>query len=107
MAVIILAGKEYELGRFNIGELKRLTEVVNSASGAHVDVIERSRELVAIAMARKHPDLKVDDDLETDMAELNAAAATVIDVAGFVMVGKQKAAAATASTSPASTATSQ
>ena len=105
--MIILAGKEYELGRFNIGELKRLTEVVNSARGAHVDVIERSRELVAIAMARIAPDLKVDDDLETDMAELNAAAATVIDVAGFVMVGKQKAAAATASTSPASTATSQ
>jgi hypothetical protein len=104
---IILAGNEYEVGRFNIGELKRMTEVVNNANGANVDVIERSRQLVAIALARKYPDLKVDDELETDMAELNAAAAAVIDAAGFVMLGKQKADPATASTSPASTATSQ
>lgn len=99
MAVIILAGKQYELTRFNIGELKQMTEVVdgaNGTNGATVNVVERSRQLVAIALARAHPELKVDDDLETDMAELNAAAAVVIDVAGFVMVGKQKAAPATA-----------
>lgn len=100
MAVIILAGNEYTLSpRFNIGELKRMTEVVdgaNSANGAHVNVVERSRQLVAIALARAHPELKIDDDLETDMAELNAAAAVVIDVAGFALVGKTKAAPGTA-----------
>ena len=97
MAVIILAGNEYELDRFNIGELKRMTEVVDSANGRPMSTwSKRSRQLVAIALARAHPELKVDDDLETDMAELNAAAAVVIDVAGFVMVGKQKAAPATA-----------
>ena len=98
MAVIILGGNEYEIGRFNIGELKRMTEVVDggSANGAHVNVIERSRQLVEIALARKYPDLKIDDDLETDMTELNAAASVVIDTAGFVMVGKPKAGPATA-----------
>jgi hypothetical protein len=98
LAIIILAGKEYEISRFNIGELKRMTEVVDGggANGAHVNVVERSRQLVEIALARKYPELKIDDDLETDMAELNAAAAVVIDTAGFVMVGKLKAAAATA-----------
>lgn len=105
--MIILAGKEYEVSRFNIGELKQMTDVVDNSNGADINVVERSRQLVAIALARKYPDLKVDDELETDMAELNAAAAAVIDAAGFVMVGKRKAAAATASTSPASTATSQ
>jgi hypothetical protein len=99
LAVIILGGNQYEIGRFNIGELKRMTEVVDgggSANGAHVNVIERSRQLVEIALARKYPDLRIDDDLETDMAELNAAAAAVIDTAGFVMVGKPKAGPATA-----------
>ncbi len=99
MAVIILAGKEYEVSRFNIGELKRMTEVVDGSAGngaAAANVVERSRALVAIALARKYPDLRVDDDLETDMAELNAAAAVVIDAAGFVLLGKPKAAPATA-----------
>ena len=96
MSVIILAGKEYEVPRLNIGELKRMTAVVDNANGAEVNVVERSRQLIEIALARKYPDLKVDDDLETDMAELNAAAAAVIAAAGFVMVGKQKAAATTA-----------
>jgi hypothetical protein len=93
LAVIKLNGAEYEVGpRFTIGELKQMTEVVDASS----NVVERSRQLVAIALARKHPDVKLDDDFETDIAELNAAAATVIDVAGFVLLGKQKAAAAAA-----------
>jgi hypothetical protein len=93
LPVIILAGNEYEVGRFTIGQLKQMTEVVNTASE---NVVERSRLLLAIALARKYPEVKIDDDLETDIAELNAAAATVIDVAGFVMVGKPKAVAAAA-----------
>ena len=93
MPVIILAGEEYEVGRFTIGQLKQMTEIINSTSE---NVVERSRLLLAIALARKYPDLKVDDDLETDISELNAAAATVVDVAGFVMVGKSKAVAAAA-----------
>jgi hypothetical protein len=92
LAVITLAGNDYEVGRFTIGELKQMTAIVDSAE----NVVERSKVLVAIALARKYPELKVDDDLETDMAELNAAAAVVIDVAGFVQLGKQRAAAAAA-----------
>ena len=87
MAVIKLNGNDYEVGaRFTIGELKRMTEVVDASD----NVVERSRQLVAIALARKHPDVKLDDDFETDIAELNAAAATVIDVAGFVMLENRR-----------------
>jgi hypothetical protein len=96
LAVIILDGNEYEIGRFNIGQLKRMTDVVDNPNGAHVNVIERSRQLVEIALSRKYPEIKIDDDLETDMAELNAAAAAVIEAAGFVMVGKPKAGPTTA-----------
>jgi hypothetical protein len=104
LAVIILAGKEYEVRRFNIGELKQMTAAVDASD----NVVERSRELIGIALARQHPEVTIDDKFETDMAELNAAAAVIIDVAGFIMLGKQRAAAvAAASTSTASTATSQ
>lgn len=100
MAVITLAGQDYQIGRFNIGELKRMTEVIDgSMPEINGNVVERSKLLVAIALERIAPDLKVDDSLETDMAELNAAAAAVIDLAGFVELGKQKAAAAAASAS--------
>ena len=97
MAIITLAGEDYEIPRrFNIGELKRMTEVVDNGAAGNVNVVERSWQLVAIALARKYPEVKIDDELETDIAELNAAAATVIDAAGFVMVGKAKAAPAAA-----------
>ena len=92
MAVMILGGNGYEIGPFNIGELKRMTEIVNASD----NVVERSRVLVEIALARRHPEVKVDDNFETTLSELNAAAATVIDVAGFVMVGKPKAVPAAA-----------
>jgi hypothetical protein len=85
LPVIILAGQNYEIDRFNIGELKRMNDMVDKGA-LNGNVVERSRQLVEIALARRYPDLKVDDDLETTIAELNAAAATVIDVAGFVMV---------------------
>ena len=92
MAVIILSGNQYEIGRFNIRELKRMTEVVDSSDHP----VERSKLLLVVALARVAPDLVIDDHFETDMAELNAAAAAVIDTAGFVMVGKPKAGPATA-----------
>jgi hypothetical protein len=91
LAIIILGGKEFAVDRFTIGQLKRMTEVVDTARAGGLNIIEQSRALVAIALERKYPDLKVADDLETDMVELNAAAATVIDIAGFVLVGKPKA----------------
>lgn len=91
--IVVLGGRDYEIpSRFNIGELKLMTAVVDSSD----NVVERSKLLVSIALTRNHPDVTLDDDFETDMAELNSAAAAVIDIAGFVMVGKTKAAPATA-----------
>ena len=90
--MIILDGKEYEIRKFNIGELKLMTAAVDESD----NVVARSRDLVAIALARQHPEVAFDDKFETDMAELNAAATVIIDVAGFVMLGKQRAAAAAA-----------
>jgi hypothetical protein len=90
--IVTLGGRDYELGRFNIGELKRMTEVVDSSDHP----VERSKLLLVVALARVAPDLVIDDHFETDMAELNAAAATVINLAGFVAMGKTKAAPATA-----------
>ena len=92
MAVIILDGKEYEIRKFNIGELKLMTTAVDEST----NVVARSRELIAIALARQHPEVKFDDAFETDMAEINAAATVIIDMAGFVTLGKQRAAAAAA-----------
>ena len=90
--VITLGGRDYEIGRFNIGELKRMTAVVERSDHA----IERSKLLLEIALERIAPEIKIDDEFETDMAELDAAATTVINLAGFVTLGKQRAAAATA-----------
>ena len=74
------------------GELKRMTEIVEKSDHA----IDRSKLLLAIALERFAPDVKIDDEFETDMAELDAAATTVINLAGFVTLGKRKAAPATA-----------
>jgi hypothetical protein len=51
--------------------------------------------LLAVALERIAPELKIDDEFETDR-RVDAAATTVINLAGFVMLGKQRAAAATA-----------
>ena len=90
--VVTLGGRDYEIGRFNIGELKRMTEIVERSDHA----LDRSKLLLSIALERFAPDLKIDDEFETDMAELDAAASTVINLAGFVTLGKRKAAPATA-----------
>ena len=90
--VVTLGGRDYEIGRFNIGELKRMTEIVERSDHA----LDRSKLLLAIALERFAPELKIDDEFETDMAELDAAATTVINLAGFVTLGKRKAATATA-----------
>ena len=91
MAVITLAGDNYEIpDRFNIGELKQMAEVVDAGG----NVVGRSRALIEVALARKHPEVKLSDDFETTMAEINAAASSIIDIAGFVQAGKAKAAAA-------------
>jgi hypothetical protein len=90
--IVTLGGRDYEFGRFNIGELKRMTEIIERSDHA----VDRSKLLLAIALERIAPELKIDDEFETDMAELDAAATTVINLAGFVMLGKQRAAAATA-----------
>ena len=91
-SIVTLGGHDYEIGRFNIGELKRMTEIVEKSDHA----IDRSKLLLAIALERFAPDVKIDDEFETDMAELDAAATTVINLAGFVTLGKRKAAPATA-----------
>jgi len=90
--VVTLGGRDYEIGRFNIGELKRMTEIVERSDHA----LDRSKLLLAIALERFAPELKIDDEFETDMAELDAAATTVINLAGFVTLGKRRAATATA-----------
>jgi hypothetical protein len=93
LAIIVLGGENYDIGRkFTIGQLRRMTDVVDAGG----NVIDRSRQLVAIALERGHPDIRLDDEFETDMTELNAAAAVVIDIAGFVMVGKPRAVPAAA-----------
>ena len=42
--VVTLGGRDYEIGRFNIGELKRMTEIVEKSDHA----IDRSKLLLAI-----------------------------------------------------------
>lgn len=77
-AKITLAGVEYTIRKFNIGELERIAETVEGPRHKVPFTI------IGIALERAEPKLTGSvHDIETDTDEIQAAMAVVMDLAGL------------------------
>jgi len=90
---ISLGGRRFELRPLKLGQLRPVLDALDHMSGASGGaLIEAAAHVVAAGLAPGHPELDPDGvlDLEATVAELNAAVAAVLRVAGLHTVGEAK-----------------
>lgn len=81
-----LGGREFEIGRPTLGQLRRLLVALDAVAGSDgIALIDASVELLATALGEKYPDATVDAllDLPATLVELNEAVAAVLRAAGL------------------------
>jgi hypothetical protein len=82
-AKITLGGEEYTIHAFNIGELERVTDIINSSgTDGGVRVGRVSFAILRIALERAAPSVDP-GTVELDMDELTAASQTILELAGL------------------------
>src|SRR5437764_10644044 len=88
---ITLGGRQFELRPLKLGQLRHVLDALDHMSGASGGaLIEAAAHVVVAGLAPGHPELDAESvlDLEATVAELNAAVARVLRVAGLHPVGE-------------------
>jgi hypothetical protein len=87
---ITLGGRQFRLKPLTLGELRPLLDALDAVSGASGGaMIDAAARILQAGLAGAHPDLRLDEvlALEATMAEINAAVAAVLRLAGLVPQG--------------------
>lgn len=88
---ISLGGRDFELRPLKLGQLRNLLDALDEMTGkSGSDLIDSAAKVFAIGISSAHPELTVDDvlNLEATIAELNAAVAAVLKIAGLQSMGE-------------------
>ena len=84
---ITLGGREFRLQPLTLGQLRPLLDALDTATGASGGtMIDAAARILLAGLAAVHPDLSLDDvlALQATVAEIYAAVAAVLRVAGLV-----------------------
>jgi hypothetical protein len=87
---ISLGGRQFEARPLKLGQLRRLLDALEAMTGkSGGGLIAAATEVVAAGLAPAHPDLTADAvlELEAGVAELNAAVAAILRIAGLRPAG--------------------
>jgi hypothetical protein len=93
METMTLGGRQFELRPLKLGQLRPVLDALDRMSGASGGaLIEAAAHVVAAGLFPSHPELDSDGvlDLEATVAELNAAVASVLRLAGLQAVGESQ-----------------
>ncbi len=83
---VTLGGRQFELRPLKLGQLRHLLDALEAMAGkSGGGLIEAAARVVTAGLAPLHPDLSAEAvlDLEATVAELNAAVAAILRVAGL------------------------
>jgi hypothetical protein len=106
---IALGGRSFELRPLKLGQLRHLLDALDEMAGKSAGgLIEAAAKVVATGLAAAHPGLTAAAllDLEASVADLNAAVAAILRVAGLQPSGEAAPVARPQSGSAPSTAPS-
>jgi hypothetical protein len=81
-----LGDKKFKVRRPKLGRLKDIVNALGDMAGKNGgELIDASIDLLVVGLQSGHPDISREElsDLETDVQEINAAVAVVLDVAGL------------------------
>jgi hypothetical protein len=81
-----LGEKKFKIRRPRMGQLRTIVDALGDMAGkTGGDLIDASIELLVAGLQSGNPGISIGDlkDLETDVQEINAAVAVVLDVAGL------------------------
>src|SRR5260370_30202892 len=90
---IRLGARDFELRPLTLGQLRHLLDALDAMAGKSGGaLIDAAAEVVTAGLAAAHPDLTADMVLgcEASLAELNAAVAAILTMAGLHPVGEAR-----------------
>jgi hypothetical protein len=91
--MIRLGAREFELRPLTLGQLRHLLDALDAMAGKSGGVlIDAAAQVVTAGLAAAHPDLTADIVLgcEASLAELNAAVAAILTMAGLHPAGEAR-----------------
>jgi hypothetical protein len=106
--MIRLGARDFELRPLTLGQLRHLLDALDAMAGKSGGaLIDAAAEVVTAGLAAAHPDLTADAVLscEASLAELNAAVASILTMAGLHPAGEAQPVASAAANSGAIPAT--
>jgi hypothetical protein len=93
LEAIRLGARSFALRPLKLGQLRHLLDALDAMSGkSSGGLIEAAAKVIAAGLAPAHPDLTADALLECEatLAELNAAVAAILQIAGLQHQGESQ-----------------